>query len=103
MDYKKYFLEPTSTDQRKYEALRAYYLGEGVTQKEIAERFGYAKNTFQAIVRDFKQRKPQLFPEKKRGPKDRRTPNSIIEQVIELRKKNKSAYDIHEALREKKC
>jgi len=49
MDYKKYFQEPSTPDQRKYEALRAYFLEEGATQKEISKRFGYAKNTFPII------------------------------------------------------
>jgi len=100
MDYKKYFSEPTTADHRRYEALRAYYLEEGVTQKEIAKRFGYAKNTFQAIVRDFKQQKFQFFPGKKSGPKGRRTPDPIIDKIIALRKKNNSAYDIHGILKE---
>ncbi len=44
MDYKKYFLKPVNPDQRKHEALRAYFLEEEVTQKEIAKRFDYAEN-----------------------------------------------------------
>ena len=102
MDYKKYFSEPTTADHRRYEALRAYCLEEGATQKEIAKRFGYAKNTFQAIVRDFKQQKFQFFPGKKSGPKGRRTPDPIIDKIIALRKKNHSAYDIHDILKEEK-
>ena len=101
MDYKKYFLEPSTPDQRKYEALRAYCLEEGVKQKEIAKRFGYTKYTFQAIVRDFKQQKLQLFPVKKRGPKNRRTPDPIIDEIIALRKRNQSAPDIYGILEEK--
>jgi len=100
MDPINYFLKPTIPDQRKYEALRAYYLGEGATQKEIAKRFGYTKHTFQAIVRDFKQQKLQLFHKKKTGPKGRRTPDPIIDRMVSLRKKNFSAYDIYDILEE---
>ena len=101
MDYKKFFLKPTTPDQRKYEALRAYYLGEGVTQKEIAKQFGYAEPTFRAIVRDFKQQKLQLFPGKKGGPKGRQTQDPVIDEMISLRKNNYSAPDIHGILKEK--
>ena len=50
MDPLQYFLKPNTLDQKKYDALRAYYLEEGTTQKKIAERFGYALPTFN---RDF--------------------------------------------------
>ena len=99
--YKKYFLEPTTPDQRKYEALRAYYLEEGVTQKEIAKRFGYAENTFPAIVREFKRQRQQFFPGKQRGPKGRQTQDPVVDEIIALRKKNFSTPDIYKDLKEK--
>lgn len=100
IDPKKYFLEPKTADQRKYEALRAYYLTKGTTQKDIAKRFGYTFYTFQSIVRDFTQQKLNFFPEKKKGPKGPTTPNPVIEKMIALRKRNLSVYDIYEALKE---
>ena len=100
MDYKTYFLKPSNPDQKKYEALRAYYTGKGVTQKEIAKRFDYAENTFSAIVSDFKQEKFEFFPVKKTGPKGRRTEDKIINEIISLRKKNLSSHDIHKILKE---
>lgn len=95
---KKYFLEPKTADQRKYEALRAYYLTKGATQKDIAKQFGYAFYTFQSIVRDFRQQKLEFFPEKKKGPKGPTTPHQVIEKIIALRKRNLSIYDIYEVL-----
>lgn len=100
MDCIKYFSEPKIPDQRKYEALRAYFLEKGVTQKEVARRFGYTLYTFQAVVRDFKNGKLQLFANKKRGPKDRFTQNTIVDKITDLRKKNLSAYDIRDILAE---
>ena len=99
--YKKYFLEPATPDQKKYEALRAYYLEDDVTQNDIAERFGYSENTIQAIVRDFKQQKQQFFPGKKRGPKGRQMQDPIIDEMVTLRKKNLSTPDIYKILKEK--
>lgn len=95
---KEYFLEPKTVDQRKYEALRAYYLTDGATQKDIAKRFGYTFYTFQSIVRDFTQQKLNFFSERKKGPKGPRTPNHVIEKIIALRKRNHSVYDVYEAL-----
>ena len=98
MDPLQYFLKPNTPDQKKYDALRAYYLEEGTTQKKIAERFGYALPTFKGIVSDFKQGKLQFFPEKKTGPKDRRTPERVTGKIISWRKKNFSIYDIYDKL-----
>ncbi len=100
MDLLQYFLEPRTPDQKKYDALRAYYLEEGATQKKIAKRFGYALPTFKCIVSDFKQGKLKFFPEKKTGPKGRRTPDIVIDKIIAMRKKNNSIYDIYETLKE---
>jgi len=98
MDPLQYFLEPNTPDQKKYDALRAYYLEEGATQKKIAKRFGYALPTFKAIVGDFNQEKLQFFPEKKTGPKGRRTPERVTGKIISWRKKNFSIYDIYDKL-----
>lgn len=98
-DLQKYFLEPTTTDHKRYEALRAYFL-EDITQKEVAERFGYKFNTFQALVRDFRSGKIIFFPEKKPGPKKRRTSEIITEKIVAKRKQNMSIYDIQETLKE---
>ena len=100
MDCKKYFSEPEIPDQKKYEALRAYFSEGCGTQEEVARRFGYAIFTFRAIVRDFKSGKLELFVKKKRGPKDRFTENTIVNKIIDLRKKNLSAYDIQNTLKE---
>jgi len=67
MDCKKYFSEPEIPDQKKYEALRAYFSEGCGTQEEVARRFGYAIFTFRAIVRDFKSGKLELFVKKKKG------------------------------------
>jgi len=40
MNEKKYFLIPTSSKQKQYEALRAYFVEE-FSAKEVANKFGY--------------------------------------------------------------
>jgi len=94
-----YFTRPTRPDHKKYEALRAYFVEE-LSQKEIAQRFGYSINTLQAYIKDFRKGRIDFFPEKKRGPKERRTPAATRERIISLRKQNLSSTDIKETLKE---
>jgi len=95
----KYFLKPKATAHKRYEALRAYYI-DNLSQERAADRFGYTTNSFRALVRDFKQGRLDFFIEKSRGPTTRRTPHSVHEMIVELRKKNKSVYDICDILDE---
>ncbi|NOR59416.1 MAG: hypothetical protein GQ469_02115, partial [Methanosarcinales archaeon] len=48
-DPMEYFLNPKEPAQKRYEALRAYFL-ESLTQKEAAKRAGYSLPTFQSLV-----------------------------------------------------
>src|SRR6266511_3803041 len=45
----EFFADPQDTAQRRYEALRAYFL-ESATAAQAAARFGYAESSVQAIV-----------------------------------------------------
>ena len=92
-----FFLNPRSPLQRKYDALRDYYLND-LSQKEAAERHGYTFYTFQTIVRDFKAGKITFFPPVELGPKGRHTPDPVREKIIDLRKRNHSIYEIQEVL-----
>ena len=51
----RYFLEPSSTPQRQYEALRAVFI-DRCCQKEVAERFGYDYDAFRQLVGQFRAR-----------------------------------------------
>jgi transposase len=95
----KYFLLPSIPCQRRYEALRAYFL-ENLTEKEAAERFGYSLYTFQALVSKFKRGEISLFSLKKSGPKSRRTPDEVQERIVTLRKQGMSLQNIHQTLME---
>ena len=59
-----FFAEPTDPAQRRYEALRAYFV-EGATAREAAERFGYAPATMVALVRDFDANPASFFVERR--------------------------------------
>ena len=51
----RFFLEPTDTLHRRYEALRAYFV-ERRPLKEIAQRSGYSYNTLRGVIGDFRAR-----------------------------------------------
>ena len=49
-----FFDRPACPAQRQYEALRAVFSG-GLSQKEAAERFGYAYDAFRQLVHQFRR------------------------------------------------
>ena len=67
-----YFAQPQSTQQRRYEVCRAYFL-ERQTDRQIASRFGLAVTTVRAMVRDFAtdERKRVFFAETPKGRRPR--------------------------------
>ena len=49
----RFFLEPTQTLHRRYEALRAVFVDQQ-PQMEVAQRFGYTYATLRRLVSDFR-------------------------------------------------
>jgi hypothetical protein len=101
MEPKQYFMTPQSPEQKKYDALRAYYLDE-MPAREVALKFGYSATYFKKIRSDFRQALKQdqnpFFLHKKPGPKQRNTSQTTIDLIVALRKKNYSIQDIRLAL-----
>jgi hypothetical protein len=64
----EFFADPQDTAQRRYEALRAYFL-EGATAAQAAARFGYAEASVQAMVRDFRAGDRGFFIDRRPGPR----------------------------------
>jgi transposase len=98
---KSFFIHPSHSMQKRYEALRAAYV-EGLSSQEIAEKFGYTLYSFKSLKRDSKEfTAADFFQELKRGPKSRNAKTlSAKERIIELRKKNYSVVEIHEELQQ---
>jgi hypothetical protein len=59
-----FFTEPAAVAQRRYEALRAYFV-EQASAAEVAQRFGYAPSTVVAMVRDFEPDAGEFFLERR--------------------------------------
>jgi len=92
------FSEPSSSTQRQYEALRAFFV-DGLPSAEAAARFGYTPGSFRVLVHQFRSRPDRDFfvPTTHQG----RPPGKqkrLRQQVVALRKQNLSVHDISRAL-----
>jgi hypothetical protein len=95
-----FFLEPSNSAQRLYEALRAYFV-EHIPSAEVAKRFGYTPGSFRVLVHSFRHNPdPKFFLVPQRGPDSAPKSDPLRERVTALRKQNYSIYDIRDILRE---
>ena len=94
----RFFLEPSNSTHRQYEALRAYYV-DGLPSREVARRFGYTAGSFRVLCHQFRQdpRRP-FFLTPRKGPRHSLEKDVRREQIIAWRKQNLSVYDISDAL-----
>lgn len=93
----EFFLSPKEPSQKRYEALRAYFL-ESLTQKEAAERAGYSISTFQSLLSNFQNGKVEFFVKPQYGPNRRQASDFMHEKIISLRKSDHSVYEIKDIL-----
>ncbi|HEY3357689.1 MAG TPA: hypothetical protein VGQ83_30835 [Polyangia bacterium] len=102
-DPARFFRVPSSTRQRQYEALRAFFL-EGRASAEAARAFGYSPGAFRVLCHQFRHdpRAREFFRSAAVGrPVGVRRHEPVREEVIALRKQNYSVQDISEALAER--
>jgi len=94
----RFFHEPSHPRQRQYEALRAYFL-EGVSSTEAARRFGYQTGSFRVLCWRFRHHMDRdFFRDIPHGPQSQPHKNAARSQIVELRKRNFSVYDIRDEL-----
>lgn len=91
-------MAPTGVAQRRYEALRAYFV-EQASAAAVAERFGYAPSTVVAMVRDFSADRGEFFIDRRPGPRVAPAKLAAREQVLRLRAAGHSVSEISAALR----
>jgi transposase len=94
----KYFLEPSVPAQRRYEALRAYFVEE-VPAAEVAQRFGYSTSTLHQLAAELRAGRTEFFVSSKPGPKGPRKAHTIRDRVLKARARDASVTEIAEALR----
>ena len=90
------FTAPAQVNQRRYEALRAYFT-EGLSYAEAGERLGYTRWAMINLVRDYRAGKLELFARPRRpGPLPGVAPakDRARGRVIALRRQGLSAYEI---------
>ena len=93
-------MEPATARQRQYEALRAFFV-EGLASAEVARRFGYLPAAFRMLCYDFRRGElPDFFASTRPGPREQPKKSLAREQVVALRKRNYSIYDISKALKQ---
>jgi hypothetical protein len=90
------FAAPARVNQRRYEALRAYFV-DGLSYAEAGARFGYTRWAMINLVREHKAGRLELFaPPRKPGPPPGAAPakDRARGRVIELRRQGLSVYEI---------
>lgn len=97
-NFSRFFLDPSNSTHRQYEALRAYFV-EGKPSAEIAAWFGYTPGSFRLLCHQFRKNPDrQFFLSPGKGPHRAPKRDNLRERVIALRKQNLSIYDIAKAV-----
>src|SRR5438128_10851246 len=97
----EWFTSPRQVNQKRYEALRAYFAG-GLSYAEAGARFGYTRWAMINLVREHRAGKLGLFaPPRKPGPAPGSAPakDRVRGRVIELRRQGLSSYEISRPLK----
>src|SRR6516164_8895240 len=95
-----FFVKPATSIQRQYEALRAYFV-EKLASAQVARRFGYTPAAFRMLCYEFLRRQlPDFFVVRRPGPREQPKKSKVRDEVVALRKRNYSIYDISRALKE---
>jgi transposase len=90
------FSAPIELNQRRYEALRAYFL-DGLSYAEAGQRFGYTRWAMVDLARQYRAGKLTLFappgrPGRRRGAAPKK--DAVRARAIELRREGLSVYEI---------
>lgn len=88
------FTRPSQPNQRRYEALRAYFV-EGVSAAEVGRRLGYRRQSVEALVNDYRKgRLGELFTVARPGPKHQPKKDAARELATRLRRQRHGIEEI---------
>jgi transposase len=96
-DGAEYFLSPTEPPQRRYEAMRAYFVEEASAQ-DVADRFGYSPATVHQLAAELRAGRSRFFVSSKPGPRTARKSVKIRTRVLQLRAQDHSVTEIAEQI-----
>lgn len=88
-----YFVEPSEPAQRRYEAMRAYFV-DGLAASEVATRFGYSPASVHQMASELRTGSVQYFRSSKPGPRSARKADRVRNRVLELRALDRSVEEI---------
>jgi len=90
-----YFVTPAEPAQRRYEALRSYFV-DGASAAEVGARFGYSPASVHQLAAELRAGRTQFFLSSKPGPRGPRKSGRVRDQVLALRAEDRSVTDIAE-------
>ena len=93
----EYFLEPTEAAQRRYEALRYYFLDDARAE-QVAARFGYSPATVHQLAAELRAGRTDFFRSSRPGPKGPRKTTTVRDRVLVLRAQDRSVTEIADLL-----
>src|SRR5258706_11907387 len=93
----EYFLEPAEAVQRRYEALRCYFV-EDASAEEVGARFGYSPATVHQLAAELRAGRTSFFRSSKPGPKGPRKTTTVRDRVLVLRARDHSVTEIASTL-----
>jgi transposase len=93
----EYFTHPSEPAQRRYEALRAYFLDE-LSAAEVAAHFGYSPRVVHQMASELRAGKAKFFTTSRPGPKGPRKTGRIRDRVLALRAQERSVTEIAHAI-----
>ena len=93
----EYFAEPGEPAQRRYEALRAYFVEE-LSAAQVAARFGYSPAVVHQMASDLRAGRAAFFRGSRPGPKGPRKAGRVRDEVLALRAQDRSIDQIAAAL-----
>jgi hypothetical protein len=96
-DGAEYFTEPSEPAQRRYEALRAYFV-DGLPAAEVGGRFGYSQANVHQMASELRAGRAGFFRSSKPGPRGAHKATRIRDRVLELRAGDLSVTEIAQAL-----
>lgn len=94
----EYFVQPGVPAQRRYEALRCYFV-EQLSAAEVGQRFGYSPATVHQLAAELRAGRSEFFVSAKPGPKGpRKSTATLRDRVLVLRAGDHSITEIAERL-----
>lgn len=88
-----FFTSPTEPLQRRYEALRSYFVDDEPAER-VARRFGYSAQTVHQLASELRAGRTEFFRSSKPGPKGPRKSKTVRDQVLKLRALERSVAEI---------